>query len=61
MSIDEFVKSLVVQLPNFAGLLVCVFVEYRIIMILWDNNQRLQNRIDELCGDTTIEEIDTST
>lgn len=60
MSIDEFVKSLVLQMPNFAGLLVCVFVEYRIIMIMWTQNQALQSRINELCGDTTPEPIDSS-
>lgn len=56
MPFDDFMKTLVVQLPNFAGLLICVIVELKIILLLWEDNQHKQARINELCGDTTPDE-----
>lgn len=60
VSIDDFIKSLIVQLPNFAGLLVCVFVLIYVILMQQKQIQRQQARIDELCGDKTIEPIDVN-
>lgn len=53
MSIDEFAKTLIVQLPNFAGLLICIVVLVQIIIRQQAQIDKQQNRINELCGDKT--------
>lgn len=51
MEIGEFVKSLILQLPNFAGLVLCVVVLLYVIIRQQDQIERQQKRIDELCND----------
>lgn len=51
MDIGEFLKSLILQLPNFAGLLVCVFVLIWVITKQQAQIEALQNRINELCDE----------
>lgn len=58
MTVDKLGEFLILQLPNFAGLLICVAVCVKIIFEQRKDIQRLQNRINELCGDETPDEID---
>lgn len=51
MSIDDFAKTLIVQLPNFAGLIICIVVLVQIILRQQGQIDKLQNRINELCGE----------
>lgn len=53
MPIDEFAKFLIANLPNFAGLIVCITVLVWVIVQQQKQITRQQVRIDELCGDET--------
>lgn len=59
--VDEFVKFLVANLPNFAGLIVCVAVLVWVIVQQQKQIARQQARIDELCGDETPDLGETDT
>lgn len=52
MEVGEFLKTLILQLPNFAGLLICVFVLVYVIQMQQKQIDRQQERIDELCDDS---------
>lgn len=49
MSIDEFAKTLIVQLPNFAGLIICIVVMFQIIMRQQTQIENLNTKINEMC------------
>lgn len=42
MSVDELVKTMILQLPNFVGLVAA-------IVVLWRNNERLLVIIERNC------------
>lgn len=42
VSVDDFIKTLVLQLPNFIGLVAA-------IVVLWRNNERLLAIIERNC------------
>lgn len=52
-SVESLLKFLILNLPNFAGLMIAVFVCIWIIIQQQKQIAVLQGRIDELCGDKT--------
>lgn len=50
MSIDQMVSSLISQLPNFAGLILCILMQQAIIKILQARILRLEQMNENLVG-----------
>ena len=41
---EEMINLILVNLPNFVGLVICVFIEFRIIVMLHNENIELREQ-----------------
>lgn len=60
-SVESLLKFLILNLPNFAGMVIAVLVCIWVIIQQQKQITALQGRIDELCGDKTPGKVEGDT